>query len=68
MNGRSRAAIVKEIEDVLGIEHSLEAGNPPLEKFEAVDVGGSKWKSELNRATQDVGRIAKSRLKALAAE
>jgi len=68
VNGRSRAAIAEEIEDVLGIAHSLEGGEPPLESFEAVDVGGNRWKDELDRATQDVGRIAKSRLKALGVE
>jgi len=67
-NGRNRAAIAEEIEDVLGIEHSLQSGEPPLQMFEAVDVGGKKWIDELNRAVQDVGRIAKNRLKSLGVE
>ena len=65
VNGRSRAAIAEEIEDVLGIDHSLESGKPPVEKLKAVNVGGDRWKGELDRATKDVGRIAKSRLKAM---
>jgi len=68
VNGRSRATIAEEIEDVLGIEHSLEGGEPPIERLEPVDVGGDRWKDELDRATQDVGRIAKSRLKMLGVE
>jgi 2-oxo-4-hydroxy-4-carboxy--5-ureidoimidazoline (OHCU) decarboxylase len=68
VNGRSRAAIAAEIEDVLGIEHSLDSEEPALETFEAADVGGNRWKGELDRATKDVGRIAKSRLKSLGAE
>jgi 2-oxo-4-hydroxy-4-carboxy--5-ureidoimidazoline (OHCU) decarboxylase len=68
VNGRSRAAIAEEIEDVLGISHSLEAEEPKLDSFTAVQVGAVEWRAEVERATQDVGRIAKSRLKALGAE
>jgi 2-oxo-4-hydroxy-4-carboxy--5-ureidoimidazoline (OHCU) decarboxylase len=68
VNGRSRAAIAEEIEDVLGIDHSLESGEPPVEKFKSANVGGDRWKGELDRATTDVGRIAKSRLKAMGVE
>jgi len=68
VNGRSRAAIAEEIEDVLGIEHSLEGGEPPLENFKAFEVGENRWKDELGRAMLDVGRIAKNRLKVLGVE
>jgi len=68
VNGRSRAVIAEEIEDVLEIDHSLEAEKPKLDSFEVFEVGGEKWRAELNRATQDVGRIAKSRLKTLGVE
>jgi 2-oxo-4-hydroxy-4-carboxy--5-ureidoimidazoline (OHCU) decarboxylase len=68
VNGRSRAVIAEEIEDVLGVEHSLEDGEPPLEMFEAYDAGEERWKDELNRATEDVGRIAKNRLNTLDVE
>jgi len=68
VNGRGRAAIAEEIEDVLGIEHSLEDEEPPLEMFEAYDVEGDRWKDQLDRATEDVGRIAKNRLNTLEVE
>lgn len=65
VNGRSRAAIAEEMEDALGIEHSLDAGKPPVGELAVVEKGEMKWRSELNRAVVDVGRIAKSRLKGL---
>ena len=65
VNGRSRAAIAEEMEDALGIEHSLDAGKPPVRELAVVEKGEMKWRSELNRAVVDVGRIAKSRLKGL---
>lgn len=68
VNGRSRAAIAEEIEDVLGIEHSLDASEPPAVELVVVGKGETKWRSELNRAVVDVGRIAKSRLKGLGVE
>ena len=68
VNGRSRGAIAEEIEDVLGIEHSLVAGEPPVGELVVVERGETKWRSELNRAVVDVGKIAKSRLKGLGVE
>lgn len=68
VNGRSRSAIMEEMEDKLGFARSLSAADPPIESVEIVDVGGKAWKAELDRAVQDVGRIAKSRLKALGVE
>lgn len=65
VNGRSRAAIAEEMEDALGIEHSLDVGKPPVRELAVVEKGEMKWRSELNRAVVDVGRIAKSRLKGL---
>jgi 2-oxo-4-hydroxy-4-carboxy--5-ureidoimidazoline (OHCU) decarboxylase len=65
VNGRSRADIAQEMEDALGIAHSLDPEQPPVESFEPVVVGDEMWKAELARAVVDVGRIAKSRLKAL---
>lgn len=65
VNGRSRAAIAEEMEDALGIEHSLDAGKPPVAELAVVEKGEMKWRNELNRAVVDVGRIAKSRLKGL---
>lgn len=53
------------MEDALGIEHSLDAGKPPVRELAVVEKGEMKWRSELNRAVVDVGRIAKSRLKGL---
>jgi 2-oxo-4-hydroxy-4-carboxy--5-ureidoimidazoline (OHCU) decarboxylase len=67
VDGRSRADIVIEMENVLGIGHSMASADPPLVTFEAIDVGSDRWRNELNRATEDVGKIAKNRLKALQA-
>ena len=53
------------MEDALGIEHSLDAGKPPVGELAVVEKGEMKWRNELNRAVVDVGRIAKSRLKGL---
>ena len=64
VNGRSRATIAEEMEDCLGIEHSLST-EPPVEGLEPVEMGSVEWTTELNRAIMDVGRIAESRLGAL---
>lgn len=65
VNGRSRAVIAEEMENVLGIPHSLNPDQPPAEASGVVEVGSAEWRSELNRAVEDVGRIAKSRLGAM---
>ncbi|KAI9064107.1 hypothetical protein FKP32DRAFT_1625852 [Trametes sanguinea] len=65
VNGRSRAEIKDEMEEALGIEHSLSPDEPPVHSVGQVEVGGEEWRRELERAIADVGRIAKSRLKAL---
>jgi len=65
VNGRTRSAIKDEMEQVMGFESSLSPDQPPVESVARVDVGGEEWKLELERAVVDVGKIAKSRLKAL---
>ncbi|KAJ6624933.1 Oxo-4-hydroxy-4-carboxy-5-ureidoimidazoline decarboxylase [Mycena sp. CBHHK59/15] len=62
VNGRSRAAIALEMEDVLGIPHSLSPDLPVVETIEPIEPSQEELNSELNRAVFDVGRIAKSRL------
>jgi 2-oxo-4-hydroxy-4-carboxy--5-ureidoimidazoline (OHCU) decarboxylase len=63
-NGRSRAEIAEEMEDVLDIEHSRSPDEPPLAMFTSKARGRTdeKWLSELKRAVEDVGKIAESRL------
>ncbi|KAJ7065188.1 Oxo-4-hydroxy-4-carboxy-5-ureidoimidazoline decarboxylase [Mycena amicta] len=61
VNGRTRPAIALEIEDVLCIPHSLSPDTPPLHTLSTTEAGSQVWLSELDRAVQDVGRIAKSR-------
>ncbi|THH30706.1 hypothetical protein EUX98_g3479 [Antrodiella citrinella] len=68
VNGRTRSAIMEEMEDVLGLERSLSADQPDVESVGQVEVGGVPWTKELERAVQDVGKIAKSRLKTLGTE
>ncbi|EKM81827.1 hypothetical protein AGABI1DRAFT_98429 [Agaricus bisporus var. burnettii JB137-S8] len=69
VNGRSRATIAEEMEDVLGIERSRSPDEPPLAEFtsKARGRGDEKWLSELRRAVEDVGKIAQSRLEKLQA-
>ena len=68
VNGRTRAVIMEEMEDVLGFERSLSASEPTVQSVKKVEVGDQDWKAELNRAVVDVGRIAKSRLRTLCVE
>ncbi|KAJ4473602.1 Oxo-4-hydroxy-4-carboxy-5-ureidoimidazoline decarboxylase [Lentinula aciculospora] len=68
VDGRSRAQIVRVLEDHLGLEPSLSIDNPPLEAATIVEVGSQKWLNELERAVTDIGLIAKSRLRSLGAE
>ncbi|KAK0467236.1 Oxo-4-hydroxy-4-carboxy-5-ureidoimidazoline decarboxylase, partial [Desarmillaria tabescens] len=68
VNGRTRAAIAEEMEDKLGIGHSLSLDDPVLVDIEPVTVGSPSWISELDRAVVDIGLIAKSRLGALGVE
>ena len=68
VNGRSRTEVKDEMEDKLGLEHTESADEPSVESLVSVEVGGEEWKSELERAVADVGRIAKSRLRTLGAE
>ncbi|KAJ3515396.1 hypothetical protein NMY22_g14465 [Coprinellus aureogranulatus] len=65
VNGRSRAVIAEEMEDVLGIGHSLDPSQPAVESVRPIEQGSEEWLRELKRAVLDVGRIAKSRLGAL---
>jgi len=70
VNGRSRAAIAREMEDKLHLGHPLESypngpplNEPALESLSCVAKGSAEWSNELERAVDDVGRIAKSRQK-----
>jgi 2-oxo-4-hydroxy-4-carboxy--5-ureidoimidazoline (OHCU) decarboxylase len=65
VNGRSRAAIAEEMEGVLGWEHSLGPDQPSLDTVQPVEKTSEEWLSELKRAVEDVGKIAKSRLGSL---
>lgn len=62
VNGRSRAVIAEEMEDKLEITHSLLPDQPSVEDFSPVEEYGHVWRRELDRAVEDVGRIAQSRL------
>ncbi len=65
VNGRSRTEIKDELEDRLGLEHSVSADEPSLDSIQSVDTGAAEWKGELERAVSDVGKIAKARLRSL---
>lgn len=64
VNGRSRAAIVEEMEGNLGLSHSL-AAQPPAAELQVIPAGSDAWYEELERAVRETGNIAKSRLSAL---
>jgi 2-oxo-4-hydroxy-4-carboxy--5-ureidoimidazoline (OHCU) decarboxylase len=68
VNGRTRRTIAEEMEDLLGLEHSLSSDKPPVADLSPVEVDGPEWQAELRRAVQDVGNIAKSRLGMLGVE
>ncbi|KAG0709174.1 Oxo-4-hydroxy-4-carboxy-5-ureidoimidazoline decarboxylase [Suillus ampliporus] len=68
VNGRTRAAIAREMEDKLQLGHPLESypDGPPLnepvaESLNCVAKNSEEWTNELKRAVDDVGKIAKSR-------
>ncbi|CAK5283766.1 unnamed protein product, partial [Mycena citricolor] len=65
VNGRSRAEVAHEMEDALGIPHSLDPHSPPLEEIIPITAGDPIWRSELDRAVSDIGHIATSRLTSL---
>lgn len=62
VNGRSRAVIAEEMEDKLRITHSLLPDEPSVETFVPIETYSHVWRQELDRAVEDVGRIAQSRL------
>jgi 2-oxo-4-hydroxy-4-carboxy--5-ureidoimidazoline (OHCU) decarboxylase len=69
--GRPRAAVAEEMEDALALPHGLAPDAPPLDALAPVRVEGAEWMAELDildRAVEDVGRIALARLRALGAE
>ena len=68
VNGRTREAIMEEMEDALELPRSLSDNEPALASIAMVEVSGDAWEVELERAVQVVGRIAKSRLAALGVE
>lgn len=61
VNGRSRKEIMEEMEEALGVGKE----DIDLEAIDREEVGGELWQRELERAVEDVGKIAKSRLRAL---
>ncbi len=68
MNGRSRAEIKDEMEDKLGLEHSVNPDEPAAANIVSVEAGSEEWKDELERAMNDGGKIAKNRLRSLGSE
>lgn len=65
VNGRTRAEIAQEMESRLGSEDRSPYTGQPAESVTPVEVEGEEWSAELERAIQDIGLIAKSRLSAL---
>ena len=61
VNGRSRKMIMVEMEEKLGIGDAWDKGDSKGVYL----VGSEEWESEVRRALEDVGKIAKSRLVAL---
>jgi 2-oxo-4-hydroxy-4-carboxy--5-ureidoimidazoline (OHCU) decarboxylase len=61
VNGRSRKMIMVEMEEKLGIGDAWVKGDSK----EVHLLGGEEWVSQVRRALEDIGKIAKSRLVAL---
>lgn len=57
-----------EMENALGLERLSGADQLEVGSIERVEIESREWTKELERAVQDVGRIAKSRLTALGVE
>lgn len=68
VNARTRAEIVKEMEDMLNIRHSLSPDEPDVGEIVPVVLESEEWKDELSRAVVEIGMIARSRLKTLGVE
>jgi len=62
VNGRSRKMIMEEMEEKLGI---VGDGWEKGDSKEVHPIGSEEWESEVRRALEDIGKIAKSRLVAL---
>ncbi|KAI0028672.1 Oxo-4-hydroxy-4-carboxy-5-ureidoimidazoline decarboxylase [Vararia minispora EC-137] len=58
VNGRSQQEIMEEMEEKLGVGKG--AIDPAT--LESVPIGSTEWETEVRRAVEDVGRIAKARL------
>lgn len=67
VNGRTRAEIAEEMEVKLGISQSSTDLDSAGERTQSVEFDSEEWRYELHRAIHDIGRIAKSRLRALGA-
>jgi 2-oxo-4-hydroxy-4-carboxy--5-ureidoimidazoline (OHCU) decarboxylase len=65
VNGRTRAAVMEEMEDALGFERSLSPDQPPLSSVAVIPREDKRWRDELERAVKDVGKIAESRVQAM---
>lgn len=74
VNGRSRELIMREMEGALRVTAVPDNATPDVlvepsaDTFSPVEVGGKLWMEELRRAVEDVGRIAKARLRGMGLE
>lgn len=65
VNGRSRATIMQEMEDKLGVTPSMSSNEPAISSLTAIPKEDKRWKEELQRAVSDVGKIAESRVRGM---
>lgn len=65
VNGRSRATIMEEMEDKLGLPRSMSSTEPPLARLKVIPKNDGRWKAELERAVEDVVKIAESRVRGM---
>ncbi|KDQ61557.1 hypothetical protein JAAARDRAFT_190300 [Jaapia argillacea MUCL 33604] len=71
VNGRPRAVIADEMEEVLDIspdKRRLSPDDPGVETVGVLGAGSDEWVRELRRAVDDIGKIAKNRLEKMAVE
>lgn len=62
VNGRTRAQIMEEMEDQLGVRRSLSPDEPEVGSVGKTPIGSEEWVAELERAVGDIEKIARARL------
>ena len=63
VNGRSRKEIMVEMEEKLGVPSGQDVPSVEGKGMERVGMDSDEWEVEVKRAVEDVGKIARARLR-----